>query len=95
MITLDICIIIFLAFWSIRGFFKGFASEIISLTVWLTAIYLTLNFFYIPLNYIQLQYIKQIKNNKQSNSAPSIIKYQYVNIENSKYYLTYIYKYLF
>ena len=53
MITLDICIIIFLAFWSIRGFFKGFASEIISLTVWLTAIYLTLNFFYIPLNYIQ------------------------------------------
>ncbi len=53
MITLDICILIFLLFWSIRGFFKGLASEMISLVIWLAAIYLTLNFFQIPLNYIQ------------------------------------------
>ena len=60
MIALDISIIIFLFFWSVRGFFKGFASELISLVVWLTAIYLTLNFFYIPMSYIQ-DYIVSIE----------------------------------
>tara|TARA_B100001564_G_scaffold356606_1_gene371130 strand:+ start:217 stop:708 length:492 start_codon:yes stop_codon:yes gene_type:complete len=60
MITLDICIVIFLSFWSVRGFFKGFASEVISLIVWFTAIYLTLNFFYIPVGYIQ-DYIVSIE----------------------------------
>ena len=53
MITLDICILLFLSFWSIRGFFKGFASEIISLFVWFTAFYLILNFLHIPVNYIK------------------------------------------
>ena len=54
MASLDISILIFLAFWSIRGFIKGFSSEIISLIVWIIAIYATLNFFYIPLNYIEI-----------------------------------------
>ena len=52
MIILDIGILIFLAFWSIRGFIKGFSVEILSL-VWITAIYATLNYFHIPVNYIQ------------------------------------------
>ncbi len=53
MIILDIGILIFLAFWSIRGFIKGFSAEILSLIVWITAIYATLNYFHIPVNYIQ------------------------------------------
>ena len=53
MIISDIAILIFLAFWSIRGFMKGFSAEILSLIVWVTAIYATLNYFHIPVNYIQ------------------------------------------
>ena len=53
MIILDIGILVFLAFWSIRGFMKGFSAEILSLIVWVTAIYATLNYFHIPVNYIQ------------------------------------------
>ena len=53
MATLDIGILVFLTFWSIRGFIKGFSAEIISLIIWLSAIYLTLNYFYLPVNYIE------------------------------------------
>ena len=53
MIILDIGILVFLAFWSIRGFKKAFSAEILSLIVWVTAIYATLNYFHIPVNYIQ------------------------------------------
>ena len=53
MITIDIIIIVFLSYWAIRGFLKGFASEIISLIIWSIAIYMTLNFFYIPVSLIQ------------------------------------------
>ena len=53
MATLDIGILIFLTFWSIRGFIKGLSAEIISLIIWVIAIYLTLNYFYIPVNYIE------------------------------------------
>jgi len=53
MATLDISILIFLIFWSLRGFVKGFSAEIISLLIWVIAIYLTLNFFHIPVNYIE------------------------------------------
>jgi membrane protein required for colicin V production len=53
MIILDIGILVFLAFWSVRGFMKGFSAEILSLIVWVIAIYATLNYFHIPVNYIQ------------------------------------------
>jgi membrane protein required for colicin V production len=53
MITIDIIIIVFLLYWAIRGFIKGLASEVISLIIWLIAIYITLNFFYIPKDFIQ------------------------------------------
>ena len=53
MVTIDIIILVFLAYWAIRGFLRGFASEIISLIIWFIAIYLTLNFFYIPVTFIQ------------------------------------------
>ena len=53
MIAIDIIIIVFLSYWAIRGFLKGFASEIISLIIWSIAIYLTLNFCYIPVSFIQ------------------------------------------
>ena len=52
MIILDIGILVFLVFWAIRGFMKGFSAEILSLIVWITAIYATLNYFYIPVNYV-------------------------------------------
>ncbi|MBT3548508.1 MAG: CvpA family protein [Gammaproteobacteria bacterium] len=48
MSTLDIGIILFVIFWGVRGFFKGFASEIISLLVWVSAFYLSIKYFHIP-----------------------------------------------
>ena len=70
MITIDIIIIVFLSYWAIRGFLKGFASEIISLIIWSIAIYLTLNFFYIPVSFIQ-SYIS-------SPELSSIITYLFI-----------------
>ena len=70
MITIDIIIIVFLSYWAIRGFLKGFASEIISLIIWSIAIYMTLNFFYIPVSFIQF-YIS-------SPELSSIITYLFI-----------------
>ena len=48
MSALDITIILFLVFWAIRGFVKGFASEIVSLTIWVSSVYLSIKYFHIP-----------------------------------------------
>ena len=48
MSALDISILLFLVFWAIRGFIKGFASEIVSLTIWASSIYLSIKYFHIP-----------------------------------------------
>ena len=48
MSALDISILLFLVFWAIRGFVKGFASEIISLTIWASSVYLSVKYFHIP-----------------------------------------------
>ena len=48
MSALDITIFLFLIFWAIRGFLKGFASEIVSLVTWISSIYLSIKYFYIP-----------------------------------------------
>ena len=48
MSALDITIFLFLIFWAIRGFFKGFASESISLVTWLSSVYLSIKYFHIP-----------------------------------------------
>ena len=53
MVILDISILIFIAFWSIRGFLRGFSAEIISLIIWVFAIYMTINYFYLAINYIE------------------------------------------
>ena len=53
MMTFDIAIIIFLSYWAIRGFFKGFASEILSLLIWSTSIFLSIKYFYIPSSIIE------------------------------------------
>ena len=70
MITIDIIILVFLSYWAIRGFLRGFASEIISLIIWIIAIYLTLNFFYIPVTFIQ-SYVN-------SQEVSSIITYIFI-----------------
>ena len=48
MSALDITILLFLVFWAIRGFLKGFASEIVSLTIWVSSVYLSIKYFHIP-----------------------------------------------
>ncbi|MBT6754678.1 MAG: CvpA family protein [Gammaproteobacteria bacterium] len=48
MSALDISILLFLVFWAIRGFVKGFASEIVSLTIWVSSVYLSIKYFHIP-----------------------------------------------
>ena len=48
MSALDITILLFLIFWAIRGFFKGFASEIVSLVIWVSSVYLSIKYFHIP-----------------------------------------------
>ena len=48
MSALDITIFLFLIFWAIRGFFKGFASESISLVTWVSSVYLSIKYFHIP-----------------------------------------------
>ena len=48
MSALDISILLFLVFWAIRGFVKGFASEIISLTIWASSVYFSVKYFHIP-----------------------------------------------
>ena len=48
MSALDISILLFLVFWAIRGFIKGFASEIVSLTIWVSSVYLSIKYFHIP-----------------------------------------------
>ena len=48
MSALDITILLFLVFWAIRGFLKGFASEIVSLVIWVSSIYLSIKYFHIP-----------------------------------------------
>ena len=48
MSALDIAILLFLVFWAIRGFAKGFASEIVSLTIWVSSVYLSIKYFHIP-----------------------------------------------
>ena len=53
MITFDIAIIVFLSYWAIRGFFKGFASEVLSLLIWSTSIFLSIKYFYIPSSIIE------------------------------------------
>tara|TARA_Y100000748_G_scaffold300868_1_gene300085 strand:+ start:136 stop:627 length:492 start_codon:yes stop_codon:yes gene_type:complete len=53
MITFDIAIIVFLSYWAIRGFFKGFASEVLSLLIWSTSIFLSIKYFYIPSSMIE------------------------------------------
>ena len=45
MSTLDIGIILFIIFWGVRGFFRGLTSEIISLIVWISSIYLSIIYF--------------------------------------------------
>ena len=46
--ALDISILLFLVFWAVRGFAKGFASEIVSLTIWVSSVYLSIKYFHIP-----------------------------------------------
>ena len=41
-------VLLFLIFWAIRGFFKGFASEIVSLVIWVSSVYLSIKYFHIP-----------------------------------------------
>jgi len=48
MSALDITILLFLFFWAIRGFLKGFASEIVSLATWVSSVYLSIKYFHIP-----------------------------------------------
>jgi membrane protein required for colicin V production len=48
MSALDITILLFLVFWAIRGFLKGFASEIVSLAIWISSVYLSIKYFHIP-----------------------------------------------
>jgi len=48
MSALDITILLFLVFWAIRGFLKGFASEIVSLATWISSVYLSIKYFHIP-----------------------------------------------
>ena len=48
MSALDTSILLFLVFWAIRGFVKGFASEIVSLTIWASSVYLSIKYFHIP-----------------------------------------------
>jgi membrane protein required for colicin V production len=48
MSALDITILLFLVFWAIRGFLKGFASEIVSLVIWISSVYLSIKYFHIP-----------------------------------------------
>jgi membrane protein required for colicin V production len=48
MSALDITILLFLVFWAIRGFLKGFASEIVSLVIWVSSVYLSIKYFHIP-----------------------------------------------
>ena len=64
MSVLDIGLLLFLAFWAIRGFFKGFMSEIISLLTWISAIYLSVKYFHIPSkiidNYISSEQVSSI-----------------------------------
>ena len=48
MSALDITILLFLVFWAIRGFLKGFASEIVSLATWVSSGYLSIKYFHIP-----------------------------------------------
>ncbi len=64
MSVLDIGLILFLLFWAIRGFFKGFAAEIISLIIWVSAVYFSIKYFHIPSgiinNYIFSEQISSI-----------------------------------
>ena len=48
MSVLDTTILLFLVFWAVRGFLKGFASEIVSLTTWISSVYLSIQYFHIP-----------------------------------------------
>ena len=48
MSALDIIILLFLVFWAIRGFLKGFASEVVSLATWVSSVYLSIKYFHIP-----------------------------------------------
>ena len=53
MINFDIAILVFLSYWAIRGFFKGFASEVLSLIIWSLSIFLSIKYFYIPSSIIE------------------------------------------
>tara|TARA_Y100000817_G_C16710110_1_gene478857 strand:+ start:101 stop:592 length:492 start_codon:yes stop_codon:yes gene_type:complete len=52
MSNLDIIITLFITFWSLYGFFRGFVSELISIICWSSAIYFSSNYFYLPANFI-------------------------------------------
>ena len=53
MVTFDSAIIIFLSYWAIRGFLKGFTSEVLSLVIWSLSIFLSIKYFYIPSSIIE------------------------------------------
>ena len=52
MSNLDIFITLFIAFWTLYGFFRGFVSELVSVICWSSAIYFSSNYFYLPANWI-------------------------------------------
>jgi len=52
MLTIDLIITLFIIFWTLYGFLRGFIAELISLLCWAAAIYFSANYFYIPANYI-------------------------------------------
>ena len=64
MSALDITILLFLFFWAIRGFLKGFASEVVSLATWVSSVYLSIKYFHIPSelinNYVSSDQISSI-----------------------------------
>ncbi len=63
MSNLDIIITLFVLFWALYGFFRGFVSEFVSIICWSSAIYFSSNYFYLPADFID-EYInsEQISN---------------------------------
>ena len=63
MTNLDIFITLFILFWTLYGFFRGFISELVSIICWLSAIYFSANYFSLPADFID-EYINspQISN---------------------------------
>ena len=52
MLTIDLIITLFIIFWTLYGFLRGFITELTSLLCWSAAIYFSANYFYIPANHI-------------------------------------------